>query len=59
MKCHNQCPQADELRQLLDGTLSGERQQVCTDHMDSCQGCQSKLEGIATQGRIFLVSSSI
>ena len=46
----NQCPEADELRQLIDGSLSGERQQACTDHMDSCQCCQSKLEGIATGG---------
>ena len=46
----NNCPEANELRQLLDGTLSGDRQQACTDHMDSCHGCQVKLEGIATEG---------
>ncbi len=50
MKSESSCPPADELRQLLDGTLSGERQQICTDHMGVCVGCQSKLEGIATQG---------
>ncbi|WP_010584477.1 WD40 repeat domain-containing serine/threonine protein kinase [Schlesneria paludicola] len=44
------CPESIELRQLLDGTLSGDRQQACTDHMDSCHGCQVKLEGIATEG---------
>ena len=44
------CPQAEELRQLLDGTLSGQRQETCTQHMDSCQCCQSKLEVMATEG---------
>lgn len=50
MKTSNACPEQDELRQLLDGTLSGDRQQACTDHMDSCQCCQSRLEEIATDG---------
>lgn len=44
------CPQADELRQLLEGSLSSEQVQACTDHMDSCQGCQSRLENLATDG---------
>ena len=50
MRPNNKCPEVDELRQLLEGTLSGDRQEACTNHMDSCQGCQSKLEGIATHG---------
>ena len=50
MKNNVRCPQEDELRQLLDGSLSNERQQACTEHMDSCQCCQDKLEGIATDG---------
>ncbi|MDZ4689449.1 MAG: serine/threonine-protein kinase [Planctomycetaceae bacterium] len=44
------CPEPEELRQLLDGSLSGERQQDCTSHMDSCLCCQAKLEAIATDG---------
>jgi serine/threonine protein kinase len=44
------CPQTDELRQLLNGSLSGERQLECTHHMDSCECCQSRLEEIATEG---------
>ena len=44
------CPPPEELRQLLDGTLSGDRQAACTTHMDSCTCCQAKLESIATDG---------
>lgn len=44
------CPESIELRQLLEGTLSGDRQQACTEHMDSCHGCQVKLEDLATEG---------
>jgi len=44
------CPPTEELRQLIDGTLSGERQVECTEHMDSCQCCQSRLEEIACDG---------
>jgi serine/threonine protein kinase len=50
MKAASICPNADELRQLVDGSLSGERQQECTEHIDSCTGCQAKLEQIATGG---------
>lgn len=44
------CPPAEELKQLLDGSLSGERQQACTEHMDACTCCQTKIVEIATQG---------
>jgi eukaryotic-like serine/threonine-protein kinase len=50
MKPTNSCPEAEELRQLLGGSLSTQKQQECTRHMDTCQGCQSKLENIATGG---------
>lgn len=50
MKTGIPCPAADELRQLLEGSLSGDRQQDCLSHMDSCECCQAKLEGIATDG---------
>ena len=44
------CPEPEELRDLLKGSLSGDRQQQCTEHMDTCQCCQTRLEEIATQG---------
>jgi WD40 repeat protein len=44
------CPNRDELRQLLDGSLTGERQLQCTEHIDTCSGCQAKLEQLATGG---------
>ncbi len=50
MKNTTTCPQTDELRQLLSNDLSGERQQECAEHMDSCTCCQAKLEEIATDG---------
>jgi serine/threonine protein kinase len=50
MKTSTACPETEELRQLLDGSLSGDRQEEYTHHMDSCAGCQAKLEEIATEG---------
>lgn len=50
MKPITPCPHTDELRQLLDNSLSGERQQECTEHMDSCPCCQARLESVATEG---------
>lgn len=50
MKTSIKCPATEELQLLLDGSLSGERQVECTDHMDSCECCQAKLEEIATAG---------
>lgn len=50
MSCRGTCPGPDALRRLLDGTLSRQDQESCTDHMDSCPGCQEQLEGIATGG---------
>jgi WD40 repeat protein len=44
------CPNSVELRQLIEGALSDARQQECTEHMDSCESCQSKLEDIAVGG---------
>lgn len=44
------CPQPEELQQLIEGSLSGERVQECTQHMDSCECCQAKLEVLATGG---------
>jgi len=50
MKTTTSCPPPEELQKLLDGSLSGERQVECTDHLDSCECCQAKLEQIATGG---------
>ncbi len=50
MKTGIACPETEELRQLLEGTLSGDRQEEYTQHMDSCECCQAKLEEIATEG---------
>jgi WD40 repeat protein len=44
------CPQPDELRHLLDGSLDEPRRQECTDHLDACECCQARLEEIATAG---------
>lgn len=50
MKTEVNCPAAEELRQLLEGTLSDQQQAVCSEHLDTCECCQTKLEGIATGG---------
>ena len=50
MKSIIACPHTDELRNLLDSSLSDERQQECMEHMESCSCCQSRLEGVATEG---------
>lgn len=44
------CPCSEELQKLIDGSLSGERQEECTRHMDSCECCQAKMEVLATGG---------
>jgi len=50
MKNATSCPRAEDLRHLLDGSLAGERQQECMDHMEGCECCQARLEEIATEG---------
>ena len=50
MKTAIECPNTVELRQLVDGSLSGDRQKECTEHIDLCSGCQMKLEELATGG---------
>src|SRR5438093_8593335 len=44
------CPPTEELRRLLDGSLAGERQRACTEHLDACECCQVRLEEMATEG---------
>lgn len=50
MKTGTACPATEELQQLIDGSLSGERQRECTEHMDTCECCQAKLDELATAG---------
>ncbi|HXT61022.1 MAG TPA: serine/threonine-protein kinase, partial [Pirellulales bacterium] len=50
MKAATACPQTEEFRQLLSGSLPAERQQECTQHLDACECCQARLEEIATEG---------
>ncbi|HMF09740.1 MAG TPA: serine/threonine-protein kinase, partial [Thermoanaerobaculia bacterium] len=44
------CPATEELRQLVEGSLTEKRQEACTQHLDSCEQCRAKLEEIATEG---------
>jgi serine/threonine protein kinase len=46
----NECPQTEDLRQLLGNQLDSKVQEACTQHLDHCSGCQQKLEEIATEG---------
>lgn len=43
------CPSTDELRQLLSG-LPADQQASRTEHLERCEGCQAKLEELATGG---------
>lgn len=49
-KPDTQCSTSEELRQLLDRSLSGEWQERMTHHLDDCTCCQAKLEALATEG---------
>ncbi len=50
MKTNIACLPTDDLNQLIDGSLPGERQQECTHHLDTCGCCQAKLDELATGG---------
>src|SRR5262245_33536869 len=41
------CPSADQLRHLLDGGLSDKEQAELIAHLDTCPGCQQRLEELA------------
>jgi serine/threonine protein kinase len=41
------CPEPGELKQLLDGTLLGSREEDVNAHLESCSHCQQTLEGLA------------
>src|SRR6266478_1498236 len=48
MRLHDTpCPDADCLKGLLDGSMSGDRQAEVTGHLDECPPCQQALEELA------------
>ena len=46
--CCGGCPTAEELRELLAGSLSDARQQECVAHLDECRDCQQAIQETAT-----------
>ena len=46
----SQCPESNDLRKLLDSSLSNELAHQYMDHMESCTCCQDRLEQLATGG---------
>jgi serine/threonine protein kinase len=50
MKNTAACPSAEELRTLLEAADTGQQQKGCLQHLEECQGCQAKLEELATEG---------
>lgn len=50
MQTTTSCPSTQELRELLDGSLSEQQQATRTKHLDHCGCCQAKLEELATGG---------
>ncbi|HJT34391.1 MAG TPA: serine/threonine-protein kinase [Pirellulales bacterium] len=50
MNTATSCPEPDELRQLLGGSLAEQRQHACIEHLEACHCCQVRLEEIATAG---------
>jgi uncharacterized protein (TIGR03067 family) len=40
------CPNPTQLKQLLDGTLSGDEQPELTRHLETCDSCQKSLESL-------------
>ena len=42
------CPTAEELRELLAGSLSDARLQECVAHLDECSDCQQAIQQTAT-----------
>lgn len=51
--CCGGCPTVDELRELIAGSLPGERQQECVAHLDECCGCQQAILRTATGDSTF------
>jgi serine/threonine protein kinase len=52
-----QCPPASEIKRLLDGDLTDVDQSRLTAHLDCCEGCQRKIEELATGGQPLLAAA--
>lgn len=50
MKPTTVCPATEELRELLSGSLPEQQQAEYAEHLGQCEGCQAKLEELATGG---------
>ncbi|CAN5134028.1 hypothetical protein BH10PLA2_BH10PLA2_03420 [soil metagenome] len=50
MKPNTVCPCTEELKLLLASALPDDRQEICTEHLEACPCCQSRLEDVATEG---------
>ena len=51
--CGASCPTADELRELIAGSLPDERQREYVAHLDECGGCQQVIQETATGDSTF------
>jgi serine/threonine protein kinase len=50
MKPTTVCPATEELRELLSGSMEQQQQAEVAEHLGECEGCQAKLEELATGG---------
>lgn len=50
MNPNQPCPETDELKRLIGGALSGDKQAEYVRHLDRCECCQNKLEDLAVEG---------
>ncbi|MCZ2343333.1 MAG: hypothetical protein LC104_16295, partial [Bacteroidales bacterium] len=48
------CPSTDDLRTLLRDENPDEQTQILTDHVGACNGCQCRIEELATHGTMAL-----
>lgn len=44
----HQCPSPEDLQGLIEGRLSESQQTELVQHLDNCNSCQARLEGLAT-----------
>ena len=48
-----------QLRQLLDDTLSSEQQTQVEGHLECCRGCREQLESMAASGEIWREAAEV
>jgi eukaryotic-like serine/threonine-protein kinase len=53
------CPPDGELKRLIDGTLTGQRQDAVTNHVGDCTACQGRMELLATGTEHLALSSTL